>query len=345
MWQIIGHERAVAYLNQGLSTNQVSHAYLISGPAHIGKTTLALDFARALNCTESDPPCGMCSSCRRIPKGLHPDVHLLGEDVATGDLGSGRTEISIDEVRDLRRQGSLKPFEGRRRVFIINGAEWLSREASNALLKTLEEPPDDTILILISSDLALISETLRSRCQSVTLQPLPPALVAKVVQERTSSDQAEAFLLASLSRGRLGWALQATENPTVLVERDAHLQRVVQLLEAPLDQRFAYAENLAQQFAKSRVNVRQELDLLEEWLEDLLRATSGRPDLALNQTWADTLTRQASLIPIEAVVDALRLLQDISSRLEANANARLALEVLMLDLPWLPAAPATEVPS
>lgn len=335
MWQIIGHERAVAYLSQGLSTNQVSHAYLISGPAQIGKATLALDFAKALNCTELDPPCGTCSSCRRIPRGLHPDVHLLGEDIATGDLGSGGAEISIDEIRELRRQGALKPFEGRRRVFIINGAEWLSREASNALLKTLEEPPEDTILILISSDLALISETLRSRCQTVTLQPLPTALVAEVVQQRTSSDEAAAYLLASLSRGRLGWALRAAENPQVLAQRDEHLERVVQLLEAPLDQRFAYAENLAQQFGKSRVNGRQELELLEEWLEDLLRVVAGRPALALNQSWGETLNRQASLTRAEAVVDALRVLQDIGSRLEANANPRLALEVLMLELPWL----------
>ena len=345
MWQVIGHDRTVAQLSQGLSTGHLSHAYLISGPPHIGKATLALDFASALNCTGAHAPCGVCSSCRRIPRGLHPDVHLLGEDILTGSLDTGRTEIGIEEIRELRRQSALKPFEGRRRVFIINGAELLSREAANALLKTLEEPPSDTILILITSDAALTPDTIRSRCQTLALQPLPPAKVTEAVLDRTSLDESQAALVAGLSQGRLGWALRAASDATVLSQRDADLDRVIQLLEAPLDQRFAYAEGLAQQFAKQRSAARQELALLEEWLEDLLRVALGRPDLAVNQPRLDSLFLQASSAPAGAIVDALRLLQDIGSRLEANVNARLALEVLMLELPRLqqPAAAAGPV--
>ncbi|MYA62998.1 MAG: AAA family ATPase [Dehalococcoidia bacterium] len=177
MWQTFGHEKAIRTLSRSLEAGRIAHSYLITGPAKIGKTTLALDIARAVNCSSGGTPCATCRQCQRITSALHPDVRIIGLEAARS--GRLRTQISIEQVREIQRDASLLPYEGRNRVFIFESAEKLSGEAANSLLKTLEEPPDNVIIILVASDLNAVLPTLISRCRSIALRTTPLSAVSE----------------------------------------------------------------------------------------------------------------------------------------------------------------------
>jgi len=156
VWQVVGHEWAVELLKRSLTNGRVAHAYLLTGPPQIGKTTLALNFAQALNCQNPEGPCGECLSCRKIAHGTHPDVRVIE--------GQGGT-IKIDQIRALQRQAALSCTEGRWKVFILRQMERATTEAANCLLKTLEEPPAHVILVLTASEADALPPTIVSRCQ------------------------------------------------------------------------------------------------------------------------------------------------------------------------------------
>src|SRR4030042_440769 len=211
MWQTIGQTEALALLKHSLGTGNLAHAYLLVGAPHIGKTTLALDLARAVNCQGGEPPCGECQSCLRIADGKHTDITIISLNSArdSGDTKS-RVEISIDDIRGLQHDASLPPFEGKCKVFIIDGAEYLSAEAANCLLKTIEEPPPQIMILLLATDTVRILPTVASRCQRVELKPMSIADMEKILAESHGVDSDKSRLVSRLSEGCLGWALTAS---------------------------------------------------------------------------------------------------------------------------------------
>jgi DNA polymerase-3 subunit delta' len=167
MWQIIGQDRILSSLRRGLEGGTLAHAYLLVGPPHVGKMTLARDLARAVNCGEAGPPCGECAACQKISVGKHADVQMIG--LYGGAEARSRTEIGIDQIREVQHAASLPPFEGKCRVFIIDGAEYLSTEAANSLLKTLEEPAASVVFVLLTTSDRRLPATVVSRCQRLEL--------------------------------------------------------------------------------------------------------------------------------------------------------------------------------
>ena len=333
MWKTIGHDRAVTSLRRGLELGRTSHAYLVTGPAHVGKMTLALDLAAALNCVGSDGPCGQCSQCRRISGGLHADVRVIGLEGEDAPQGRWRVSISIDQVREVQREANLKPFEGRCRMFIFNGAEHLSEEAANSLLKLLEEPPEQVVLVLLTSDARTLPATIVSRCQLLELRPLPMATVVEVLREGHGADPATATEIARLSGGRLGWALDALARPELLRNRTERLRAIEQTVGAGLEDRFSYATALASSFLRSREVAREELRLWLDWWRDLLLVKEGAADYVTNLSRDDTLTEMAGSMTSAEISYAITSVLETWEHLERNVNARLALEELMLVLP------------
>ncbi|MEA3460022.1 MAG: DNA polymerase III subunit delta' [Chloroflexota bacterium] len=320
MWQVIGHEWAVKLLKCSLDNGRVSHAYLLTGPPQIGKTTLALDFARALNCAGKKKPCGECTSCRKIAHGTHPDVRVIE--------GEGGT-IKIDQIRDLQRQASLSPLEGRWKAYIIRQMGQATTEASNCLLKTLEEPPAHVILILTASNVQSLLPTVVSRCQVLNLHLLTAEEVQNALQEHWGVEDAQAELLARLSGGRLGWAVDASRDKDVLKRRGECLDKLTDLLGRGKVERFAYARKLSQDPER----MREVLDWWLSWGHDLLLVREGSQTEITNLDRRASLLKQAERYGLGQIHGFLTALRAAVYALEHNANARLALEVLMLSLP------------
>ncbi len=325
-WRIIGHEWAVGLLRQSLAADLVAHAYLFSGPARIGKRSLALALAGALNCAAPDPGCGQCPSCLKIARGTHPDVRLI---VGEGVGGS----LKIDQVRALQRDAVLSPYEGRYRVFILRRIDLASVEAANSLLKTLEEPPDHVVLVLTAVQADLLPTTVISRCQRLDLRPASQQVIEDSLRDRGMPPE-KAQLVARLSGGRVGWALHAAEDENVLRQRQQDLDKLVQLLSADRVERLDFAWKASRDLATSRAL----LDLWTGWWRDLLLLRGqGEPHIANVDRSAEMrwLAAQSTLPQIWTVLSAM---QAAAAQLEANVNPRLAWEGLLLKLPhWQPA--------
>ena len=326
MWQVIGHQRPVRLLQNSIEANRVSHAYLLSGPRQVGKLTLAREFAKALNCLEPDPPCGQCRSCRKIERGLHPDVQAI-------ELEEGSKNISIDAVRRIQDGVALRPAEGRVKVYIIEEAERLSEPAANSLLKTLEEPPPSVVMVLTTLDANMLLPTLVSRCQQVDLLPVPAEAVEAAVRQRLGGDADRARLIAAIARGKVGWALEAARNPATLNRRAELMDRLIALPEANRVTRFAFAAELATIYSRDPEAAKGILESWQSWWRDLMLSRLGMEDLVVNADLRDHLRARARHYSVESLGRMVKSVQETISLLAQNVNARLALEVLVLDLP------------
>jgi len=328
-WGLVGHRDAVVQLSRALATGRLAHAYLFTGPKGVGKGALARALARAVNCAAAEPPCGECASCRRIGAGKHADVHIVGMDMKGG---KARTEISIEQVEEMQRLAALRPFEGRSRVFIVDGAERMSSEAANRLLKTLEEPPPQVLLILLTANERELLPTLLSRCQPIRLRALAEADVRAALQERGMVEDV-ARRVARLAQGRVGWALAVAADGTLLQKREERLDQVAGQTQADREQRFAFAVELGTLFSRNREEARVVLELWREWWRDLLLWNTGMGEWATNLDRRVEGEAQAAQLGLGEIAATLRRLDETAVALEANVTPRLALDVLALSMP------------
>jgi DNA polymerase-3 subunit delta' len=323
-WGIVGHEWAVHLLRQALEEGELSHAYLFTGPPGVGKGTLARALASALLCQGDPRPCGECRSCHLVASGNHPDLFWVQPESEVGRL-------KVEQVRELQRHLSLTPNMARYRVAVLDRFDEATPSAANALLKTLEEPPDFVVLILLAPDTDSLLPTIVSRCQVVPLRPLPVPRIAAALQTRWGVEAETARLLAHLSGGRLGWAVRAATEPDLLRRRQQRIDDMVALLGAPLTDRFLYAAELARDPAATQ----EALDIWAGWWRDILLLTGGVEADRTGESLLTNLDQRARLeqmaaqfTPAQAVarIQAIRLAMD---RLRRNANPQLTLEVLL----------------
>lgn len=335
MWQIYGQERLLRQLEPSLAQDRLSHACLLVGPPHVGKMTLALNLAQAVNCLQGPgAPCGSCSQCSRIADHLHSDVRVVSVPSDRRGESSGRpTVIGIDDIRDVLHTVSLNPFEGAKIVIIINGGELMSPEAANALLKTLEEPPPNVMFLVLTSDEEAVLPTIRSRCQVFSLLPLSKASMMEQLATNHRVTPEDAERLYRFSKGCLGWAIRALDDFQVLEQRQADLERLQETLGASLQIRFAYANEIATLHGSDRESARDLLTMWLRWWRDLLLIKEGAQEYLHNIDQTDAIRTQAAELSTPQIMDFIRRLTKTMAALDDNANARLALEVLMINLP------------
>ena len=330
MWQTIGQSEALALLEHSIEAGNLAHAYLFVGAPHIGKTTLALDLARAVNCQGSQLPCGECPSCHRIADGKHTDISIISLDSArdTGEAKS-RVEISIDDIRGLQHNASLPPFEGKCKVFIIDGAEYLSSEAANCLLKTIEEPPPQVMILLLTAEEPRLLPTVVSRCQRIELKPMSTDEIEKILTESHGIEADRAKLLARLSQGCLGWALTFAANDSYLAQRNQRLAEMFPLLTAGWEERFSYTAKLGSERKSAEEIIRLWLD----WWHDVMLTKCDCKQAITNIDHITTLEKWAQVLDLSDIRAFIESLHKSLNQIAMNANLRLVFEILMLDMP------------
>jgi len=325
MWQVIGQDKILSLLDYSLKADAVAHAYLLVGPRHVGKGTLAINLAQALNCDGPELPCGQCRSCQRILEGKHADVTPIGLD--------SKTEIGIDDIRGLQRLANLPPYEGKCKVFIIDDAEYLSTEAANSLLKILEEPPPGVVWLLLAAEEERLLPTITSRCQRLELKPVPSERVQEVLVNSYNVDANKAKLLTQLCHGRLGWAVSALAHDDILEQRAQRIAKLLSLSTASLEQRFAYAQELASQFSQDRRAGAEIIEIWLDWWRDLMLIKGGCQEAIINVDYETTLEEQAKGLTLGEIKGFLANLGLLQEEISKNVNPRLAWEWLMLNLP------------
>ncbi len=315
---ILGQDRAKAKLEAELTAGRLAHAYLLVGPEGCGRGTLALALFQALNCERKDgeKPCGECGSCRRALAGRHED--LLG---LAPPQDQASAQIKVEEVREVIRTLSFAPYGGGIRLVLIREAEHLNPTSANVLLKTLEEPPPNNLIMLTVQDAKGILPTLVSRCRRVNLMPLEPGLIASEL-ERRGLEPGAATLKAAMSGGSLGRALQMEE--TRLAE---DLEKLVKRLFARdgTVADWAFAEEMVKEFRGTTIDregLVEALDLLAVYFRDQALSAAGRPQSAL-------LPQTGSSLGLETATLGFSEVRRTQTQILSNASPELALTVLL----------------
>lgn len=329
-WEISGHDWAVDLLKGHIQRGEVRHAYLFSGAAGIGKRTLALRFAQALNCPSPlapGEPCRTCRVCRQIEQMSHVDLSVVQSE------GEGMV-LKVDQARELQQTLALLPRELPYRVALLLRFHEANASAQNALLKTLEEPPARAILLITATSPEELLPTIVSRCEVLRLRPLAPEACAQVLIKRGVPAE-EAQWLAHLSGGRPGYALNLHAQPDLLEARRRTLEDLLHLLGAPRRERFAYAERLTASRGKERERLLQTLPLWLSFWRDVMICASGSGLSLTHLDFAEQIQRVAEQVGLARAAFVTRRLEEHLQRLESNPNMRLLVEMSLLEMPRL----------
>ena len=270
-WDLIGQTWAAEMLQQHIAANRLRHAYLFSGPQGVGRRTLALNFAQAINCpspTAPGVPCGTCRTCRQIAQMQQPDLTIIQSE-AEGE------SLKVDQVRDLQHSLSLAPYESAYRVALLLRFNEATDGAQNALLKTLEEPNERVVLLVTADEPENLLPTIASRCELLRLRALPLSELAQVLVEKKGLAADQARLIAHISGGRPGYALHLAEDETLLNARREWLDDLFILAGASRSEKLAFSESKSR--GRDRAEIKQQLrDGLAHWLSVMAGCFAAR---------------------------------------------------------------------
>ncbi len=334
-WNLIGHNWAVNLLGEHIRSDGVRHAYLFTGPVGVGKAALALRFAQALVC--ANPPasgefCGECRPCRMVSQRQFPDMTILEADTVGG-------EMKVDAVRELQHTLSLTPYEADRRIALLLRFHEANENAQNALLKTLEEAPGKTVLLLTADAAENLLPTIVSRCELIRLRPLAVDELSTVLENRISIPPDEAALMARISGGRPGFALRLHADPALNSIRRQWMDELFTLLGESLPRRFDYVDRLVkvkrsnkEERDQLRMKLREGFIFWQSLWRDVLLQASGMGAEIANIDYRSQVGQLASRVNETESGDLINQLETASSRL-GNANIQLLLEALVMRLP------------
>ncbi|OPX85156.1 MAG: DNA polymerase III subunit tau [Pelotomaculum sp. PtaB.Bin104] len=317
--EIIGHSQIVKILLSAVANDRVAHAYLFTGPEGVGKATCAMAFTRALLCTSpsAGDACGECRVCRQVEHFNHPDFHRLNPSGAS---------IKIEQIRGIQRQVMFRAYQGGRKVFLIEQAETMTAEAANCLLKTLEEPPADTIFVLLSDRPQALLPTILSRCQHLFFKHIPSRELAAHLSRLYGLQPEEAHQLAALSGGSMAKAI-ACAGGTFQEERAEAVRLLAALEQAGVTE----ALELAGEIVTSRKNIVNLLERLTSWYRDLLIwKETGEVALLYNPDLVNKVKVEAGVFEPGRLVEIIEDIEQCNNKIRVNANMRLALEALFL---------------
>ena len=326
-WDLLGHEWAEKLLKKHIANNEIRHAYLFTGAPGIGRRSMALAFARAINCT--NPPaagefCGKCRVCRQTLGQTQPDLSIVEPENEGG-------MIKVDQVRKLQHSLSLTPYEARYRIALLLNFQQANANAQNALLKTLEEAPEKVILLLTADSVDNLLPTIASRCEILRLRPVAVDTLESSLQSRWGFAAREAHLYARLSNGRTGQALKMAADTTLQDKRTSQVDELLRILPLTRRERFSAAEPLV----RNRDLLRFTLQVWLTVARDLLLIHGKQISRLVNLDYREEILRLAGSISPAQSLEMVNHLTEAMDQLEVNANLRLTLDNLLLQIPYI----------
>lgn len=316
----VGQEHIIKLLQKSLAEGRLNHALLFTGPVSSGKKTLALLLAQALNCTsKGDVPCGGCLSCRKIDNLNHPDLRIMVKEGAN---------IKIEQVRSLKQEAVRHPFEGKKKIYIIDNVEDMSIPASNSFLKLLEEPPDYVTFILLSCRPQALLSTIKSRCQVLPFRQVSEEKIAALLMKKNEVLPGEARVFASLARGCVGQAVVFAGDEVYRNLRERVISLINKLHSVKEEDVLTLAEETA-----GEENLLLFLDTMLIFLRDILiYKRTNNPELIYNLDFNDDIDRLASRYFESDILKVINKILVTRKQLYASVNIKQAMGVLFLEL-------------
>ncbi|AOY75475.1 DNA polymerase III subunit delta' [Clostridium formicaceticum] len=317
---VLGQEKLMKNFIRALEQNQLAHAYLIEGQHGLGKRNVARQMAKGICCRAiQGKPCDECISCKKLDHDSHPEVIWVQEE----------TSIKIEAVRDLQKNIQMKPYEGSKKVYIICDAEKMTLQAQNALLKTLEEPPEYVTIILLTTNSNSLLTTIISRCQRLKLLPVALETIEKYLIEKKAVAKEEARVLASLSRGIPGRAIQLLEDEAFQQRR----QKVIKLTRHLVDKKTFYLLENLQDFYEEKQFIEESLELMMGWYRDvLLYKHTNKADIIINIDEIEEIIYQSDILSLENIKEMIFIIEETKNNFRSNVNLQLNLETMLLQL-------------
>ena len=319
---VIGREKITEHLQNAIRLGKVSHAYIFCGEDGIGKNFIADIFAAALQCEgQTGNPCGVCKSCMQAAGGNHPDIIRVMHEKAA---------IGVDDIRvQLNQDIQVKPYSSRYKIYIVDEAEKMTEAAQNALLKTIEEPPEYAVIMLLTNNPNAFLQTILSRCVMLNIRTVDKNRIRKYLMEECSIPDYQAELAAAFSGGNPGKAVKYASSEEFVQRRDDVLQLVRHVDEMKINEIMEYMKHLAE----DKAAIGDYLDLLMLWYRDVLlfKATKDTGQVVYKEELL-TIQKQASIKSFEALEHIIEAFSTLRARLKANVSFETSVELLLLAL-------------
>lgn len=321
--EIVGHEQIKEHMQAAIRDKKPFHAYLFQGEEGVGKEALARTFAAGLQCQSesADKPCKECVSCRQMESGNQPDVIWVTREKAS---------LGVDEIREqFCNTMDIKPFSSPYKIYLVPEAEKMTEAAQNALLKTIEEPPEYGIVILMTSNISALLPTIQSRCLTMEFRPLSTAVVESYVKEHCQVPDYQARASAAFAQGNLGKAMRYAKSEDFIERKDHIISLLRHVEQMDLSEMLAVIKDLGTR----KDEVRDYIDLMVLWYRDVLlfKATKDINQL-LFQDEASYISREASHRSYEKIEEILQAFEKAKVRLRANVNFDITMELMLLTL-------------
>lgn len=318
MFDVVGEENQKRLIQNALDNDKIAHAYLISGPDGTGKSIFAMHMASVIMCSGKVKPCGTCSSCIKLKKGFHPDVRVISENKKT---------IGIDMVRKIIEEVNVKPFEGSRKVIIIKKIDTMTVQGQNALLKTIEEPPIGTYIIMTAENDSMVLDTIKSRCQVIKFERVPESSIKKFLLEN-GTEENKASVAASLSDGIIGTALKYTDEKFIALRKET-----IENISGITTNKTLDALSKVDFFMKNKKNIDDILNVMSFWYRDviMIKMTQNMDDI-INFDYHNILVEESRSLSYNKLYGIIKIIGDTRDKINKHANFQLSIEVMLLNI-------------
>lgn len=319
MFDIIGQENAKVIFEKEYNKGRLSHAYIVTGPDGIGKSIFAMHMASVLLCSGGNKPCGVCDSCIKVRENVHPDLRIIARE--------GKSIGVQSDIRPLIEEIYKKPYEGNKKIIIIKNAGDITTQGQNAILKTLEEPPEYITIIMLTESLSRLLPTIQSRCQTVRLQTVPNELIRNYLVS-AGIDSEKASAAASYSEGIPGNAFKFLDDRFMALRQDV-ISTARKIVRADENDILDYTNF----FLGKKDNIDEILNIMLIWYRDVLTLKLAKDrNVLINSDFYDLLVEECGILSYNRLDRIITLIRDTQDKLRQNTNYQLTIEVMLLNI-------------